>query len=91
MTEKLPLMAIVVDEQPQREPIRAKTIPRCTVCGDVRVLTDGVCEPCGKIVEHDDAIIDVLATLEDITLGDAQDRCADAASMLRKLLRRKKP
>lgn len=89
--KKLPLILAVVcpDGESEREPIRAKSIPRCSMCGDVRMLTDGVCDSCGEIIKHDDAIIDVLATLEDITQGDAQDRCADAASMLRKLLRRK--
>ncbi len=82
-------MAVVVDEQPQREPIRAKAVPRCSICGDMLMVTDSVCESCTKAIKHDESIIDVIAVLEDITLGDGHDRCCDAASMLRKLLRRK--
>ena len=40
-------------------------------------------------MQHDQSIIDIIVLLEDITQGDAADRCADAASMLRKLLKRK--
>ncbi len=87
-----PTLAIVEPApEPQREPLRAREIPRCRSCGELRSLdTDGECHACADAREHDHGLIDVIAHLEDITQGDAADRCAEAASMLRKLLRRKK-
>lgn len=89
------LSIVTVDElpdtEPDREPIRPRAIPRCVSCGELRQL-DGrsECHACASARAHDEGLIDVIAHLEDITQGEASERCADAARMLRRLLRRKK-